>query len=61
MFATEQRWFRVVTTDEKRADSTSCEHAVICDILTEEHRRGKSIGSVEGTGNTLNREQDVSG
>ena len=49
MFATEQRWCGVVTTNEKRRISTSRKRAVVRDILTEQHRPRKTFGSVVGT------------
>ena len=49
MFATEQRWSGVFTTNEKRIISTSRERAVVREILTEKHHpRKKTIGSVVG-------------
>ena len=38
MFATEQRWCGVVTTNKEGRTSSSCERALIRDVLTEEHR-----------------------
>ena len=45
MFATEERWCGVVTTNKRRI-STSRERTVARDILTEKHRPRKPIGSV---------------
>ena len=38
MFAIKQRWYGVVTTNEKKRISTHCERAVVRDTLTREHR-----------------------
>ena len=38
MFPTEQRWNKVVTTNEKRKISTSRERAELRDVLKEKHR-----------------------
>ena len=42
MFATEQRWCRVASSNKKRRISTSRERVVVRDILTEEHRTRKN-------------------
>ena len=62
MFATEQRWGGVVTTDEKRRIITSRERAVDRDIFTEKHRPQEKPSEVlKGQDKSRSREQGVSG
>ena len=48
MFATEQRWCGVVTTNKERRISTSRERAAVRDILTQ-IAQTETVGSVVGT------------
>ena len=60
MFATEQQWSGVVTTNEKRGVSTSRERAVIRDLDSKIAHK-KNNRECCGTGYIKNLEQDVFG